>query len=269
MAVERERESGGRQKCGERAGCPQSERESNGSACKSDEQVLDEELADDSPAAGAHGLADSHFAAASNGANEQQVCDIGAGEQQQRSGKREKHGQGSIHVDVGAEGGTPERVGRDHVGPAMLIGKARDEALHEDVQLAVRLRVIDARRELAQNIEPESVALVDAVGTPDLLVHSQRDPNIGTKARGASLKAFGGDADDRIWMEIDLNCLSDDCGIAAVALLPEIVGKDGFGGAGAFLRHGCEQRAAEDGADAEGFKVIRRGESSVDPFRGA
>ena len=72
----------------------------------------------------------------------------------QRSRKGQEHRQRSIEVDVDAEGRTPKRIAGDVVGAQVLIGKARDQALHEHIELTVSLDGIDPRGEFTQHVEP-------------------------------------------------------------------------------------------------------------------
>ena len=87
---------------------------------------------------------------------EKEIGDIGAGEQQQHRGQGEQDGQGSVEINVGAEGGAPERIGGDEVVALMHGGIALHEALHEQVHFILGLQVIDAGTENAEYVEPDA-----------------------------------------------------------------------------------------------------------------
>ena len=57
------------------------------------EEAFDHELADEADAAAAHGKADGEFAAPGDGADEEKIGDVGAGEHEEHGGEGEQGGQ--------------------------------------------------------------------------------------------------------------------------------------------------------------------------------
>ena len=80
------------------------------------------------------------------------------------------------------------------------------------------------------------------------------------------MKAFGGNADDGVGVEIDLDGTADDGGIGAEVTAPEIVVEDDFVLAGGFGGGRREQKAAERRANTEDAEVIGGDERAVDAF---
>ena len=78
---------------------------------------------------------------------------------------------------------------RDQVVALMRSWVAIGNALHQQIELILRLPVIDAGAQHAQHIEPGDAAVVDARRSPNLPVHAQRNPELGAKPALASLKA--------------------------------------------------------------------------------
>ena len=100
-----------------------------------------------------HGKADGDFAAARDRADQEQIRDIGAGEEEQNSSEAEEHGENLVQIAVNSEGRTPERVEANFVRAiAVFVGKALGNILHEYIEFGLSLRVCDTGAKPAENV---------------------------------------------------------------------------------------------------------------------
>ena len=79
------------------------------------------------------------------------------------------------------------------------------------------------------------------------------------------MKVLGGDADDCIRMQVDVDGAAEDGGVGAEVVAPEVVIEDDFGTpAGGFGLFGGEEQAAEDRMDTRDIEVVGGDERAVD-----
>ena len=124
----------------------------------SDQDAFGEELADEAGPAGAEGGADGDFFLASGGAGEQEVGDVGAGDEQHEADRAEQHEHGAADIaydhfldadDGHAEGAVPLAFDAHATGDGVDFGLGlldRDaglEAGHEVVVFVAAAHVLD------------------------------------------------------------------------------------------------------------------------------
>ena len=123
-------------------------------------QAFDEQLADDAPASGAKGGADGDFAGTAEGSGQQQIGDVGAGDQKDESDSAEE-----------GEEDQAQAVGRGHLiealgeepGIAIGVGKLDCQAPGEGGHLSARGVDRCARGQATEELE---VAIAEVFREP-------------------------------------------------------------------------------------------------------
>ena len=214
-------------------------------------EALGEQLANDADAAGTHGSADGELPLAAGGTHEQQIGDVGAGDEQDEAHSSEQNEQRGAGV---GNDGIAQRL---HAEAGFGIGErpAAAEFLVGELHLRVGLRQGDARPEPRRR--HEVVALVGAVG-----IDLEGQPDVG---HGIGAELLADDAEDRVRLIAERKRGADDVGIAAELTLPEAVADhDHVSAVGRiFLRR---EGAAEDHRCSEEAEVRFAHVNAVDLF---
>ncbi len=184
------------------------------------QRALDQQLADDAPARRAQRDADGHFARAAGRSREQQVRDVGAGDQEyeaDRAHQRQEHqlDRPAVHAIVERHDARADVL----VG----IGIIASQFSRDGVHLCLRLRHRDAVAQPAEDIQGRAgIALL----FQELRRVRERHPQVGA---GGKLEAFRHHADHRCWQLVDLDGAAENGRITAVAVLPHAVSQDDHG----------------------------------------
>ncbi len=208
------------------------------------------------PAARPQSVANADFARAFQRSGDQQVRDVGAGDQQQRDHRTHENprdravGRLDEAIVVGARQGADALV-RLRIFEGDLLRDLR--------QLDVRVGPADAFGKAADKDEQTLVAAqLPFLGDLDRHPHLRRE--------WSALKRFGEHTDDRHGIAVDPDDLADDPGIAAVTRLPQPVTQQGHA-----LRAGSgivgPERSSEARLNAQHLEQVRRDQGADDAFR--
>ena len=204
-----------------------------------EQKAFGQELADDAATRGSHGDADGEFTLAAGGADEQQICHVGAGDEQDEADGSEEDEERRAHVadDAVAQGFDGEAF----FWPHRAFRVAAAELVGGDVELGVGLGEGYAGLEASGG--EEEVALVGAVG-----VDLEGQPDVGF---GVGDEGLAEDSDDGVWLVAEREGAADDVGIASEFALPEAVADDDdFAAVGRVFLRG-EGAAQHDGRAKE------------------
>jgi len=230
--------------------------------------ALGEELADQPAAAGAQREADGDLAAARQGAGQQQVGHVGAGDQQQQTD------DGGHHAARQHQGAAlalrQRRLGEGHGGEAEAAVALRVVALEpatEGEQDGAGLIEARRRRQPGHAGEDQGAPLLDRVAlrsVQQVVVHGGRNPDVRRRVEDAqALELRRRDAHDREVEAVQAHGPVDGARIGAEAALPQRVGEDGDRvGAGRRVLVGTEE-AARSGAHAEHVEVGARNDRAL------
>ena len=105
------------------------------------------------------------------------------------------------------------------------------------------------------------------VGTPDVAVHGEGNPDTGEEAGFAAVKVAWRDADDGVGMAVELNGLAKDVRVEGKVILPDRIANDRDRGAVELLFFFRNEAAAEDWVDTEDIKIVCGCERTVDALR--
>ena len=232
-----------------------------------EQERLGEELPHQPGGAGADGGADRHLAAPADGAGEQEVRDVGAGDEQHEADGADEDPQRTADLadDLLAQRHDAERqlpVGR--IDGGMLAAEARRQRVHprlgrrgRDAGRQAREDVVVLARADRRRVGPERQRQqqLRLLGAAERRQHVARQREAGRQH-----------ADDAIGDAVHDQRPADGGRIPAVAPQPGAVRQQRrAGGAGAILVGG--EQAAEGGTDAEHRQQVRRHPDRADAFR--
>ena len=203
-----------------------------------EKNAFGEQLADDTCTACAQCRANRELAPTACGAHQQEVCHVGAGDEQDQPDRPEQHKQRRAHV---ADDGVAQRL---NCKAALLVGlrECAQELRIGKFHLRVGLRQRYAGFEHCGDLEEVSL-----VGTVRLKLEGQPDLGFGIGRKFAAKNAH-----DRVPLIAERQGLADDIRIAAEPALPQRVAQHHNFAAvlGVFLRsegaaqhHGCAKDA--------------------------
>ena len=195
------------------------EAESEQTAQDREQYALDEQLPHDTPPCGAERDPHGHLTRARGRAREQQVCDVGAGDQEDERDRA--HQRQEYEPDRPA---VLALVERQHTGTDVLvrIGIVRPQLGGDGVHLGLCLRARHAVGHPAEGLEVAVVPLL--LCKPRHLY--QRNPEVRVLWE---LEAFRHDADHNGRYLVHLHRTANHGGIAAVSSLPHAVAEDHHG----------------------------------------
>ena len=230
--------------------------EADDAAGGGEQQALDQQLPHDAPARRAHRVAHRDLARPCRRARQQQVGDVGAGDQQDEADRAH---QGQEHdADRAGVEAFVERLD-DADGELLVAGRmSRGQALDDAVELGPRLRGGDAGLQAREHGEVADVAAAALLRRRD-----RRHPQLGV---GRELDAGRHHADHRGRLAVDADRQAEHAAIAAVARLPQRVAEDHHA-LGARLVVAAPEAAAEEhrlaqdvegvGGDPDARRVFR------------
>lgn len=213
------------------------EKDSERAAGQAEEKTLGDELAEETAARGAERGANRDFADTGGSFDEEEVADIGAGDE-------EKQGDGDEESDDRFAIGARNKIADGNSARFPIVIDRRIFAvdlLEERFKFASGLLDGNARLETGDGAE-EVVRAASFGGVP-----LERDPELGAIGE---VEAGGHDADDGGAILVDLNGFAEDVRITAVAALPEFFADDdNLGAVGEVVFAG--NRAAEKWIEAK------------------
>jgi len=228
---------------------------SRGSGKEGEEKALGEHLLEDAGAGGAKSEAHGEFAAAARGAREQEIGDVGAGDEEHEADGADEHEQSGANVasELIAES---DGVGADFgVGVRVLLF----ELFGDDGEIGVGGGEGDAEFEARDDLK----IVVAAVGQ-FLLGEADRNPDFGFTV--GELEAAGHHADDRGFFVVEPNLPADNLRITGKTAKPEAVAEnDDRSGAGHVVFG--KEVAAESGRDAENGEEVGGDGATAKLFR--
>ena len=219
----------------------QAEDEPGDAAGDGQDQALHQELAHDLAAPRAERGPDRDLLLSRRGAREQQVRDVGAGDEEHQADQALQDDERLLEplpqVRVSA------RRGHDQEGlleePLLGVGELGEElALQlfllalgvEGAQRGLGLLPRDPRLEPAEQVEPGGALVLEVVvGRVERRLHRHGDPEPRQHGGVRPDEARGGDADHGERRPVEPDGRADDLGVSAEPLLPEVVLQDGDG----------------------------------------
>src|ERR1051326_3389470 len=197
----------------QRRGAEVGEQDAESAAGRAEQEALRSQLAYDAAAAAADGCADGEFARAGRRANQEQITDIGAGdEKQERNGRKEREHR--LAVFGGERIAEADGAGMPAIIAIRIFGV---DFAEERFQFGGRAGDGNAGREPADG---GAVVVRTILGGG---VDPQRKPQPVTIGE---IEATGHDADDAVTGIRGGDFLADDAGVAAKALAPELLAED-------------------------------------------
>ena len=214
----------------ERQSGPTRKNESENSSESREQDGLRQHLADHAPAGSAESGTRGEFFSAAVGAGENEIGNVSAGDEKDKSNEQHKDEGGRGHktshqawLRAGLEFWHDEQR---HA--SVSVREFLSQATIERFGGSHGLRRCDSRLDPAKNAKVGGAAFVEVV----LLIGIEKphgcERNIEVRFEEVigSTKVFGSDADDSERVVVDLHSLADDCGIAAETLLPEFIAED-------------------------------------------
>ena len=220
--------------------------EAERASAEGDDQGFAEQLLDDARAGCAHGGADGDLFAAREGAGEDEVGDVGAGDEEHEGYGAEHHEESGTNVADGLFA-----QGFDGCAPALVVfGVGLLEALRDGVHLCLGLRERDAGFEAGDGEE----VVFTAYGRL-LSGEGEGNPELGETGLD-HLRPH--DADDGVGLSVEVDGFADDVGIGGVVGLPELVAEDDFVVSAGVVFFGQEDASvkrldAEDGKEVGAY----------------
>jgi hypothetical protein len=221
---------------------PVGEQESDSAADRRKQNAFGKHLAEQPRRSSPHGGTDSDFFLPYRGACQQNIGDIGAGDQQNESD--DGHQNFERLAEIGAQYGTAVAAFGDgealikkstSVDSGHLAGLGLKHLLEFDVETGFRLSKADAGLQATDDLKP--LALVEwllfkreiVVAGKDFALHGEWDPDVRINADRLALKLRRSNTDDIVRSTADANFAAKDVMRAAEAVLPEAVTDDGDG----------------------------------------
>ena len=195
-----------------------------------EQQALDDQLPDDANTRRTDDDTNGNFALARRGAREQQVRDVGAGDEQEERGARGEHEERCSTIADEC------RLQRPHEERRLrVVVRDRAEMATNRVRMLGRLRDRHVRRQSRDRLRREEVA--ECVHDVEPEWQRERNPHVGAR-REAEVRRH--DADHAVVARVHVDGPSDDCAVPAELPLPQPVRDDDCSGPMLceFFRHG-------------------------------
>ena len=251
-----------RQQRQQTAARPVSDGDPQGGRRQGEGHALGEELADEPPPAGADGQAYGDLAPAMERAAEEQVRDVGAGDEQDEAddGHQQRRHRHHAVARVRVHGGARQRH-HGHAAALVVVRVFRLEPLGDHAEAGLGLRRGDPGLQPALGEHEQPAALFVPVDAGlDLLVHGHRHPHLGADADVEARVARRGDADDRVRRAVEVQRLAHRARIRAEALRPEGMAQHHDRIAPRDLVLVGTEGPADHGAHAQQVEVVSRDE---------
>ncbi len=239
LELEPERGRGfGREQRPDRREGPLRDQQAGRAAHERQDDRLRQELGQQVAAAGAERQSHAHLGGPGGAARQQQVGDVGAGDQQDHGGDREQQDERRAGFAV-QRALTPvarphlERLGLEagHRGLAhVLLQRGFD--IHDDRaidgrQRRLRLLGRDAGLQSSEQVGPVGAAILHAIEPGDHPSHAERHEDLRPAAQGGPVEALRRDTHDLERLAVHDDRLAEHPVIAAEVGLPVIVAQDG------------------------------------------
>ena len=246
----------------QRADAEHAEAESEDATHHRQRHAFGQQLPDDASAAGADGGSQGNFTLAGRGTHQQQVRDVGAGnEQHEGDGGAENEQRGPRAPDK-------HRLHALETETSSVAERVRElRRVFRGGQLQPRLPLLERHASLETSRRLEEVALIDRVR-----IELERHPQLRRLSDFGQVERGTDDADDFVWIAAELNRLPDDVGIAPEPARPQPVAEHGDAGTSrqiflARKRSTLEQRRAKQlevvRAHLSGPKLLGDGAAGV------
>ena len=213
---------------------PRREQKAESAAQTGEEKALDQELAHDVAAPGAEGQAHRDLAFARSGSGQQQVRDVGAGDEQDESDhpreneergrellpQRREAAKAREHLELLGQEAIAKARGRvGHLAELVLV-----DLTVEHLQARRRLHPRHAGLEPGHHVQPHEAPILELVpGGRDGRLHGQGDVEIGRRTHLDPVKRRSRHAHDRERAAVQLEDLPHHARIATEAPLPVAV----------------------------------------------
>ena len=210
------------------------------------------ELAEHLPAARAERGANRHLARSAGRADEQEIGDVRAGDQEHAADRHREQRERAAHASrrAVAERHQPNRRSQGRVGVARMASRVRPR---DPAELGFALRRRRARREACERRQVARAGLDLPIGQRAGFVRT-RHPHVGAGKRRRQIGAER--ADDGVRRAAEMNRRADDRRRPAEALDPEAVAEHGHVRAAPLVVHGNE-RASRRGTHADDVEERR------------
>ena len=184
-------------------------------------------MSDQPETSGADRQANRHLLLPRERPDEQQIADIGAGDEQYRQHDDERDGQRRQQSARVVERGLPQREEPD-AAAAIGLGEIRFEAAGDGRHFGLRLLDRHTRFEPDEAFDPARAAILELVDSGvELRLHRRRNPELKRVTDEGAVKPFRRHADDRVRQAVEHLSLADDSGIAVEPFLPHLIADDG------------------------------------------
>ena len=217
---------GGDMQRGQAVGHPARQRHRPQRSGEREQHALDDELAAQSPPARAERRANGQLPVARGRANEKEIDDIRADDEQDERDERHECRDRGGHGARDREGGTRVRLAHEHgVHATILDGVVVRELPRLRAHRGARLRHRNPSRETPERDDEALTAVPHraVVAGPDLI---ERRVRVDLQDRIDAMKTLRRDADDRRSVSGNANGVADDVAVAAIFATPEGVAQD-------------------------------------------
>jgi hypothetical protein len=211
-------------------------------------------------ASSAQRKADGELLRASIGAGEEQVRNIHAGDEQNKSHRAEQHQQDGLHV---ADDGLAKRRERG-TNTLIVCGELHSEMIGDGIHIRLRLRERDAGFQARDAADAQTVAAdIESFGGP----RANGQVNIfRLKRTEVQVEIGGNDADDGEALSVERESAAEDVGLFAEFTSPKAFADESNVAAANLIFSGLEQ-AAQHRLHAEQGEEIGRKIFAVDALR--
>ena len=244
----------------ERDPVAQPARDDKPTGCRDDREddPFRHQLPDEPHPAGADRHADRHFLLTRQRPHEQQVADVGAGDEQHGDDHAERDGEGRQHRTGIVEGRLPQRIQLDAAAAVCLrIGAL--ESAGDRRQFGLFLVDRDAGLQPYEAFDPARAAILELVHAGiKLRLHRRGHPELEPVADEGAVETLRRHADNGVRHAGEHLCFANDGRIAVKALLPDLIADDRHGMRVAADVLACLEASSENGMHADRVEIIRR-----------
>ena len=265
------------------AAAPGCQQDAERAAGRGQQKAFRQQLACETHPAGAQREADGDLLLAAGGARQQEVRDVGAGDQQDQAHDGhedvERLGVGIAQLAGAAASGVQLQLLVELIA-ALLGGEAGhlvavQHLVEYYADIGLGLLQGDAGLEAAHHLQPHDahdgalVVVEPFAAGLDVGLHHHRDPQVGGIAHGFAEEAGRSDADDLERSLAEGDDFPEHVGAAREAAVPKAVADDGVGRVVRDAVVGLGEDAADDGLHAQDVEVGAADQAGVHVLGGA